>query len=79
MVYRCLQPSRLLDVTEANHKRCFRSRLETLMLRFHSMKLIFFDMGLAIESYIGSKEMAIIQHRDAIKELETEKRVTKAF
>jgi signal transduction histidine kinase len=43
------------------------------------MKLIFFDMGLAIESYIGSKEMAIIQHRDAIKELETEKRVTKSI
>lgn len=43
------------------------------------MKLIFFDMGLAIESYIGSKEMAIIQHRDAIRELETEKRVTKSI
>lgn len=41
------------------------------------MKLIFFDMGLAIESYIGSKELAIIKHRDAIQELETEKRVTK--
>ncbi len=43
------------------------------------MKLIFFDMGLAIESYIGSKEMAIIQHRDAIRELETERRVTKSI
>ncbi|HNB22341.1 MAG TPA: protoglobin domain-containing protein [Candidatus Melainabacteria bacterium] len=43
------------------------------------MKLIFFDMGLAIESYIGSKELAIIQHRDAIRELETEKRVTKSI
>lgn len=43
------------------------------------MKLIFFDMGLAIESYIGSKEMAIIRHRDAIRELETEKRVTKSI
>ncbi|MCC7528208.1 MAG: PAS domain-containing protein [Candidatus Melainabacteria bacterium] len=43
------------------------------------MKLIFFDMGLAIESYIGSKEKSILQHRDAIKELETEKRVTKSI
>ena len=43
------------------------------------MKLIFFDMGLAIESYIRSKEIAIIQHRDAIKELETERRVTKSI
>lgn len=43
------------------------------------MKLIFFDMGLAIESYIGSKELAIMQHRDAIRELETEKRVTKGI
>jgi signal transduction histidine kinase len=41
------------------------------------MKIIFFDMGLAIESYIGSKEFAIRQHRDAINELVTEKRVTK--
>ena len=43
------------------------------------MKLIFFDMGLAIESYIGSKELALLQHRDAIRELETEKRVTKSI
>ncbi|PZM84099.1 MAG: hypothetical protein DKT66_05515 [Candidatus Melainabacteria bacterium] len=43
------------------------------------LKLIFFDMGLAIESYIGSKELALIQHRDAIRELETEKRVTKSI
>ena len=43
------------------------------------LKLIFFDMGLAIESYIGSKEIALMQHRDAIRELETEKRVTRSI
>ncbi len=43
------------------------------------MKIIFFDMTLAIESYIGSKEFAIRQHRDLIRELVTEKRVTKSI
>lgn len=43
------------------------------------MRLIFFDMSLAIESYIKSKEYALILHRDAIRELETEKRVTKSI
>lgn len=43
------------------------------------MKLIFFDMGLAIESYISTKEQSIKKHRDAIRELETEKRVTKSI
>lgn len=43
------------------------------------LRLIFFDMSLAIESYIGSKELALIQHRDAIRELETEKRVTRSI
>jgi signal transduction histidine kinase len=43
------------------------------------LKIIFFDMGLAIESYIGAKEHAVRWHRDAIRELETERRVTKSI
>jgi NtrC-family two-component system sensor histidine kinase KinB len=42
-------------------------------------KLVFFDMGLAIETYIAAKEAAIRTHRDAIAELETERRVTKSL
>lgn len=43
------------------------------------MKLIFFDMGLAIETYISAKEEAIKRHRSALSELETERRVTKGI
>ncbi len=43
------------------------------------MKLVFFDMGLAIDCYISAKERALRQHIDAIRELETEKRVTKSI
>src|SRR5262249_2231638 len=43
------------------------------------LKIIFLDMGLAIETYISAKEAAIRQHRDAIAELETERRVTKSI
>ncbi|HEY9788076.1 MAG TPA: protoglobin domain-containing protein [Candidatus Obscuribacterales bacterium] len=43
------------------------------------IKLIFFDMGLAIDTYIAAKESAIRSHRDAIRELETERRVTKSI
>lgn len=43
------------------------------------LKIVFFDMGLAIDSYINAKEEAIKKHRDAIRELETEKRVTKSI
>jgi len=43
------------------------------------LKVIFFDMGLAIESYIGAKEYYIRKHRDTISELETERRVTKSI
>jgi signal transduction histidine kinase len=43
------------------------------------MKLIFFDMGLAIECYITAKEFSIRKHRDAIRELEMERRVTKSI
>jgi len=42
-------------------------------------KLMFFDMALAIESYISAKESAIRKHRDVIRELETEQRVTKSI
>lgn len=43
------------------------------------MKLVFFDMGLAIDCYISAKEAALRQHTDAILELETERRVTKSI
>lgn len=42
-------------------------------------RLIFFDVGLAIDSYFVAKESAIRTHRDAIAELETERRVTKSI
>jgi signal transduction histidine kinase len=42
-------------------------------------KLIFFDMSLAIDCYIWAKESSIKKHRDAIRELETERRVTKSI
>lgn len=42
-------------------------------------RLIFFDVGLAIDSYFIAKEAAIRSQRDAISELETEKRVTKSI
>ncbi|MBC7998082.1 MAG: PAS domain-containing protein [Leptolyngbya sp.] len=59
-----------------------RSNDDSVKMIEHSktlMKLIFFDMGLAIESYISVKEQAIKKHRDAIQELETERRVTKSI
>jgi PAS domain S-box-containing protein len=43
------------------------------------MKVVFFDMGLAIDCYISAKEMALRQHTNAIRELETERRVTKSI
>lgn len=52
-------------------------RLSQTLLGF--LKLMFFDMGLAIESYISAKEAAIRKHRDVIRELETEQRVTKSI
>ncbi len=42
-------------------------------------RLIFFDMGLAIESYTIAKEKAIREQHDAIRELETQRRVTKSI
>jgi NtrC-family two-component system sensor histidine kinase KinB len=42
-------------------------------------KIVYFDMGLAIESYIGAKELAIRKHRDVIHELQTEQRVIKGI
>jgi PAS domain S-box-containing protein len=42
-------------------------------------RLIFFDMGLAIESYSFAKENSIRKQRDEIANLETEKRVTKGI
>lgn len=42
-------------------------------------RLIFFDMGLAIESYTEAKEQFIRQKSVEIKELETQRRVTKSI
>jgi signal transduction histidine kinase len=52
-------------------------RLSKALLAF--LKLMFFDMGLAIESYMSAKESAIRKHRDMIRELQTEQRVTKSI
>jgi len=58
----------------------FKSTPEKLINALSAlMKLIFFDMGLAIECYISAKENSIRQHRDAIRELEMERRVTKSI
>lgn len=43
------------------------------------LKVVFFDMGLAIETYNAGREAAIRRHRDAVAELETERRVTKTL
>ncbi|MDR3615847.1 MAG: protoglobin domain-containing protein [Candidatus Obscuribacterales bacterium] len=43
------------------------------------MKLIFLDMGLAIDCYIHEKEASIRKHRDAIHDLETERKVTQSI
>lgn len=43
------------------------------------LKVMFFDMGFAIDSYISAKEIAITKQRDALRELETQKRVTKSI
>ncbi|MBX9667786.1 MAG: hypothetical protein K2X93_09220 [Candidatus Obscuribacterales bacterium] len=42
-------------------------------------KLIFFDMGLAIDTYNAAKIQAIRDHRDSISRLETERSVTKSI
>jgi len=63
---------RLVDAYHSDPTRLSKTILALL-------KIIFFDMGLAIDSYITAKEEAIRKHRDAIQELETEKRVTKSI
>lgn len=42
-------------------------------------KIVFFDMGIAIETYIQAKEAAIRTHIDTLQELQTEKKVTKSI
>lgn len=42
-------------------------------------RIMFFDMGLAIDTYNEEKEQAIRESRDAIRELETESRVTRTI
>jgi len=42
-------------------------------------KIIFFDMGLALEAYFDAKEVAIKHHRDSIADLEIGRRVTKSI
>jgi NtrC-family two-component system sensor histidine kinase KinB len=50
---------------------------KSLLLITALTRLIFFDMGLAIEAYTIAKEAAIREQRDAINELETQRRTTK--
>ncbi len=58
----------------------FSASAETLSQSLLALlKVIFFDMTLAIERYISAKEISIRKHRDAIRELETEKRVTRSI
>lgn len=64
-------PQLLDELLEDEQREKLMSPLSALL------KIIFFDMGLAIESYIVAKEQAITEQRDALRELETEKRVTK--
>ncbi len=42
-------------------------------------KLIFFDMGLAIDTYNAAKLQALREHKDVINKLETERTVTKSI
>lgn len=42
-------------------------------------KIVFFDMGIAIETYIQSMESAIRAHMNTLNELRTEKKVTKSI
>ncbi|MGD9682232.1 MAG: protoglobin domain-containing protein [Candidatus Obscuribacterales bacterium] len=42
-------------------------------------RIMFFDMGLAIDTYNEAKEQAIRENRDALRELETESRVTRTI
>jgi len=42
-------------------------------------RIMFFDMSLAIDTYSEEKEQAIRESRDAIRELETESRVTRTI
>ncbi len=42
-------------------------------------KIVFFDMGIAIETYIQAKESAIRAHMSTLNELHTEKKVTKSI
>ena len=54
-----------------------KKKLNDVLLSF--LKLILFDLGLAIESYIAAKEQAIRKHRNALNELQTEQRVIKGI
>jgi PAS domain S-box-containing protein len=42
-------------------------------------RVIFFDVALAMDTYIGAKELAITKHISALKDLETERKVTKSI
>lgn len=43
------------------------------------IKLIFFDMGLAIDMYNSLKMQALREHKDVISQLDTERKVTKSI
>ena len=43
------------------------------------IKLVFFDMGLAIDTYNSMKMQALREHKDIISQLDTERKVTKGI
>jgi len=56
--------SRFLDAQKAKPAEAFQNFLSVL-------KLVFFDMGLAIETYIHERESTIVTQQEAIRELST--------
>jgi PAS domain S-box-containing protein len=42
-------------------------------------RIMFFDVTLAMDTYIGAKELALTKHISALKDLETERKATKAI
>lgn len=61
------------------YKEAGYSGLEAERLMDSLSKVIFFDMGLAIDAYNAAKIQAIRLHRDAISKLETERTVTRSI
>lgn len=72
--YRALKYLRTLIVEEFKDDPELSNRLVDSLT-----KLIFFDMGLAIDTYNAAKIQAIREHKDMISRLETERTVSKSI